>query len=156
MKVKCSTFENFHPVSKKKTKKKTTQDLDVAADSIKLLLAQTEASSSYPVLFFFNISLSVLRRLTRKAVHKQNGFQLSFCCFGLDLNRMCFVFARVYACVCACACVCVRAAVCSWCECNNMDFFFFYIFLLRHQLSSEYLEYAKLPERVRGAEQNVS
>lgn len=51
---KRSTFVNFHPVEFSKN-----HDLDVATDSIKLLRAQTEASSSYPVLFF-NISLSVL------------------------------------------------------------------------------------------------
>lgn len=110
-----------------KKNKKNPQDLDVAADSMKLLLAQTEASSSYPVLFFFNISLSVLRRLTCKAVHKQNGFQLSFCCFGLDLNRMCFVFAHVYACVCARVRVWVCTRVCvflAWMQ--QHGFFFIY------------------------------
>lgn len=91
-------------------KKKKKHDLDVATDSIKLLRAQTEASSSYPVLFF-SIPLSVVWRLTRKAVHKQNGFQLSFRCFGLDLNKMRFVFAHMYAWVCVC--VYVRVYVCA-------------------------------------------
>lgn len=138
-------FVNFHPVEFSGKKK---HDLDVATDSIKLLRAQTEASSSYPVLFF-SIPLSVVWRLTCKAVHKQNGFQLSFRCFGLDLNKMRFVFAHMYAWVCVYVRVCVH--MCARVNTQHRIF--------PHQDVS-YLWISWLckvtHERVRGAGQNVS
>lgn len=126
----CGVFEE----------KKTKHDLDVATDSIKLLRAQTEASSSYPVLFF-SIPLSVVWRLTRKAVHKQNGFQLSFRCFGLDLNKMRFVFAHMYAWVCVCVRTCVRVCVFVALP-HYMEFF-----PIKTSVIVEYPDYAKLPTR---------
>lgn len=44
---KSSTFVNFHPVEFS-----MNHDLDVATDSIELQRAESNASSSYPVLFF--------------------------------------------------------------------------------------------------------
>jgi len=58
------------------------------------------------IQFYFSLFYYLFREgWLVKAVHKQNGFQLSFFsrCFGLDLNKMCFVFARM------------SARVCVWC-----------------------------------------
>lgn len=89
--------------------------------------------------YFSNIALSVLWVLTCTAVHKQNGFQLSFHHIGLDLNKMCFAFA--------CAGVCV----CALCECTQCR-----ISPVKTAVIFEYPEYAKLPGWMRGARQNVS
>lgn len=48
----AALFVNVHPVEILKTtqKQKKTEDVDVATDSLKLLRAWTEASSSFPAL----------------------------------------------------------------------------------------------------------
>lgn len=75
-----STFVNFHPVEFY-----INHDLDVAADSIELQRAESDASSSYPVLFFSLFFLICFVKadtcISRMA---SNLFFLLLLCAGLE------------------------------------------------------------------------